>query len=62
VKRMSVSRPKTASVFYRNARATEFKPTEMMRKLGTDDYSATLAEAMEPGVEYYNPGNRSGRK
>ncbi|NOX42114.1 MAG: hypothetical protein GXP19_00015 [Gammaproteobacteria bacterium] len=44
---------KTVSVFYRNVGATEFKRTEMMRELGTDDYSVTLPEIMEPGVEYY---------
>ena len=44
---------KNVTIFYRNMGATDFKRKEMMRELGTEDYSVTLSEMIEPGIEYY---------
>ena len=44
---------KSVTVFYRNIGATDFQRKEMMREIGTEDYSVTLSEMMEPGIEYY---------
>jgi len=44
---------KNVTLFYRNAGATDFKRVEMSRKQVTDNYSVTLPEVIEPGVEYY---------
>ena len=44
---------KNVTIFYRNIGATDFNRKEMMREIGTEDYSVTLSEMMEPGIEYY---------
>ena len=44
---------KSVTVFYRNIGATDFQRTEMMREIGTEDYSVTLPAIMAPGIEYY---------
>ncbi len=41
------------TLFYRNTGATDFQRVEMSRKQVTDNYSVTLPEVIEPGVEYY---------
>jgi len=44
---------KNVTVFYRDIGAANFNRTKMVRESGTDYYSTTLPEVMEPGVEYY---------
>jgi len=44
---------KNVTLFYRHVGAADFKRVEMSRKLPTDNYSATLPEITEPGIEYY---------
>lgn len=44
---------KNVTIFYRNIGAIDFQRKEMMREIGTEDYSVTLSEMMEPGIEYY---------